>query len=208
MNCGETGSGKTELAKLECFFIPDTHGIITIEDTSELHLTTLYPQKNVIELKTNAHFTLADAYHSSLRQDPDWIMLSEARGEEIAELMNVRGSGHGILTTLHMKHSDLLVEKIIDMYDPIKRPPENIIANMVHSYFDMCIHLCCDFDAEQTHRYIDEVTIYERNNEKNSHCMIYQMKKGKTKVQKLPKIFGEQLSNVIVERWNDYAEEN
>ena len=50
---GETGSGKTELVKYLASHIKDTEKIITIEDTLELHLDRIYPNRDIVAIKTN-----------------------------------------------------------------------------------------------------------------------------------------------------------
>lgn len=206
VNCGETGSGKTELAKVECSFIPDYQGIITLEDTSELHLATLFPNKNIIELKVNSYFSIDDANKATMRMDPDWVLLSEARGKEIANLMETRSEGHGIITTLHMKNARSLSERIINMYDPMNRPNDQTIENMVFDYFDLCIHLRCDISENATLRYIDEVCVYERVKGGNKQSTIYEVKQGDFIYYELPKMFQEILDVTLAERWNQHAE--
>lgn len=205
VNAGETGSGKTEFAKLECSFIPFEQGVITIEDTSELHLSVLFPQRNIIEMKTNQFMDFNMANSSCLRMDPDWILLSEARGKEISKLMECRSSGHGILTTLHQKNSTDLVERILNMYEQENRPADYLIENMVHEYFDICIHIACDISKFNTHRYIDEISVYERVNQKNILTTIYRADKNfNIEYYELPREFAKKLNHDLVERWNAY----
>ena len=208
VNCGETGSGKTELMKLATSFIPAHQGVVTIEDTSELHLATLFPDRNIIELKINdKFFNFDEANKSSMRMDPDWVLFSEARGAEIEKLIACRSVGHGIITTMHMLNSTSLSERIINMYDPLRRPNDNIIQNMVHEYFDVVIHIKCDFDEKSTLRYIDEISLYERTEKQNKITTIYRSKKGINEVEyiKIPTIFEKRLSAELVESWNSYA---
>lgn len=208
VNCGETGSGKTELAKLECSFIPDYQGIITLEDTSELHLATLFPSKNIIELKVNQYFSIEEANKATMRMDPDWVLLSEARGSEIDKLLQTRSEGHGIITTLHMKNSRNLPERVLNMYDPNNRPDDITIENMVHEYFDLCIHLRCDISENNTYRYINEVSVYERHQKCNQIHTIYEVKQGKLCYFKLPASFLAILNTSLSERWNQHVKES
>ncbi len=204
VNCGETGCGKTELLKLQNSFIPEYLGIITIEDTSELHLATLFPKRNIIELKTNdAFFSFDIANKSAMRMDPDWVELSEARGSEIEKLMFCRSVGHGILTTIHMMNSTSLVSRVINMFDPLHRPSDSVLENMIYEYFDLVIHIRCDYDSKQTHRYIDEISVYERVRQENRLTTIYEAKQGLQNITyyELPKQFASQLPSAFVERW-------
>lgn len=204
VNGGETGAGKTEGAKVECSFIPEEQGIITIEDTSELHISTLYPLRNIIEMKTYEFMDFETANKSTLRMDPDWVLLSEARDKSISKLIQCRSEGHGILTTLHLKSSTGLVARIINMYGQDDRPTDEQIENMVYEYFDICIHMTCDIDSNHTHRFIDEISIYDRINKKNILTTIYRADKNfNVTYEKLPETFAKQLDPKIVKRWND-----
>lgn len=204
VNCGETGSGKTELMKLENSFIPNYQGIVTIEDTSELHLSTLFKDRNIIELKTNGFFDFDMANRSTMRMDPDWVELSEARGAEIEKLMFCRSVGHGILTTIHMLNSTSLATRILNMFDPLRRPSDEVLTAMVFDYFDVVIHICCEYDMRSTSRYIDEISVYERKNQENILTTIYKANKGLNNVcyYPLPALFATRLDSMFVESWN------
>ncbi len=205
VNCGETGSGKTELMKLENSFIPAYQGIVTIEDTSELHLSTLFKDRNIIELKTNGSFFDFDmANRSTMRMDPDWVELSEARGVEIEKLMFCRSVGHGILTTIHMLNSTSLAQRIMNMFDPLRRPSDQVLTDMVFDYFDIVIHICCEYDLRSTQRFIDEISIYERVDQKNVLTTVYKANKGLKNVQycMLPTSFSNRLDKKVVASWN------
>ncbi|MEF9919642.1 MAG: ATPase, T2SS/T4P/T4SS family [Erysipelotrichaceae bacterium] len=204
---GETGSGKTEFIKVLCSFIPDEQGIITIEDTSELHLAILNPNRNIIELKLNDYFNFDNANNDSMRMDPDWVLLSEARGKEISKLIACRSEGHGILTTLHLKNSTSLVERIVNMYDPVDRPADYLIENMIYEYFDMCVHITCDISKNATKRFIDEVTLYYRTKGTNTMATIYERnKKGETVYHTLPTYFKNIVSDELLESWEKNVE--
>ena len=64
---GDVGAGKTELEKYLCGFIPEKDGIITVEDTLEMKLPKLYPNKDIISLKISDKYTAVDAIRDALR---------------------------------------------------------------------------------------------------------------------------------------------
>ena len=53
MVAGETGSGKTEFVKYLASHTKSNEKIITIEDTLELHLDKIFPQRDIVAMKTN-----------------------------------------------------------------------------------------------------------------------------------------------------------
>ena len=58
---GDVGSGKTELEKYLVGFIPEVDGIVSVEDTLELHLKDLYPNKDIYEMRISDNFKSEDA---------------------------------------------------------------------------------------------------------------------------------------------------
>lgn len=96
--CGQTGSGKSwTLYSLLMSLDRQTSKIITIEDPVEYEGTGLM-QIEVTDGKVN----FQEALRSSLRLDPDIIMIGEIRDEETAELaFKAASTGHLVFSTLH-----------------------------------------------------------------------------------------------------------
>lgn len=100
--CGETGSGKTELVKYLASHIKENEKIITIEDTLELHLDKIFPHRDIVAMKTNNVASYSDLLEGCMRQNPQWILLSEVRSAEaVMAVRNSISSGHNILSTIH-----------------------------------------------------------------------------------------------------------
>lgn len=100
--CGETGSGKTELVKYLASHIKENEKIITIEDTLELHLDKIYPHRDIVAMKTNNIASYTELLEGCMRQNPQWILLSEVRSAEaVLAVRNSISSGHNILSTIH-----------------------------------------------------------------------------------------------------------
>lgn len=100
--CGETGSGKTELVKYLASHIKENEKIITIEDTLELHLDRIFPHRDIVAMKTNNIASYSDLLEGCMRQNPQWILLSEVRSAEaVMAVRNSISSGHNILSTIH-----------------------------------------------------------------------------------------------------------
>ena len=113
LNTGPTGSGKTTtlysfLRKAQS---PDTK-IITIEDPIEYHLEGI-TQTQVDEAKG---YTFIQGLRSSLRQDPDIIMVGEIRDEETAKVaINSALTGHLVLSTLHTNSAAGAVPRLVEL---------------------------------------------------------------------------------------------
>ena len=96
--CGEPGVGKTECAKFFSQFINAEDRVITIEDNPELHYREINPGKDCVELKVfEPMFTYSTAIKACLRQNPQWIMLSEARSTEVKYLLECWSTGVSVL---------------------------------------------------------------------------------------------------------------
>ena len=100
--CGETGSGKTEFVKFLAANTLENEKLITIEDTLELHLDRIYPNRDIVAMKTNNIASYSDVLVTCMRQNPKWILLSEVRSAEaVMAVRNSISSGHYILSTIH-----------------------------------------------------------------------------------------------------------
>lgn len=110
---GPTGSGKTttlygllsELNQAGC-------KIITVEDPVEYRL----PRVNQVQVNHKIGLSFSSVLRTTLRQDPDIIMVGEMRDQETAE-MGLRGAltGHLVLSTLHTNDAVTSTLRLIDM---------------------------------------------------------------------------------------------
>lgn len=95
---GATGSGKTTFTKAVCDLISADTRIITIEDTAELDLPN-HPNRVHMFYKD---VSPKDLIRSTMRMKPDRIFLTELRGDEAYDYLNVLNTGHGgSVTTVH-----------------------------------------------------------------------------------------------------------
>ena len=81
--CGEPQVGKTEGLKLFSQYIPANQKVITIEDNAEIHYHEINPGKDAVEIIVGDTLSYTNAIKACLRQNPRWIMLSEARSTEV-----------------------------------------------------------------------------------------------------------------------------
>jgi pilus assembly protein CpaF len=102
---GGTGAGKTTLLNNLSRFIPISERVITIEQTAELQLQ----QPDVVSLEMRppniegrGEISQRDLLRNSLRMRPDRIIVGEARGGEVLEMLQAMNTGHdGSMSTLH-----------------------------------------------------------------------------------------------------------
>ena len=161
---GKTGSGKTELQKYLVGFIKENEKIIIIEDTLDTHLKELYPNKDIfswqINNKLEKPILFDDLLKAGLRNNPDWILISETRGSEAYQMIKSALSGHNIITTIHSNNAKSNVERLIHMCKEEYNLDQNLLGNMICENFDIGIHLDSYIDDNGVKRFISEVVEY------------------------------------------------
>ncbi len=115
---GATGSGKstTLAAMINHRNEKVAHHILTIEDPIEFS----HPNRNSIvnqrEVGTDTH-SYHNALKSSLREAPDVILIGEIRERETMETaLELSGTGHLAISTLHANNSSQTMDRIINMF--------------------------------------------------------------------------------------------
>jgi len=110
---GPTGSGKTTTlyAALRHLRKPGTHHILSIEDPVEIPL----PGINQVHVDSE-RVTINKALRSTLRHDPDIIMIGEIRDVETADIaIKSALTGHLVLSTLHANDSPGVVIRLLNL---------------------------------------------------------------------------------------------
>ena len=174
---GMTGDGKTELAKFLASYIPEHERIITIEDTSELHLSQLYPYKDIVELKVNDRVDYNQSIKSCMRMLPNWILLSEARSYEVKELLKSISTGAHIITTLHTDQVFNIPKRILNMLEGNELSNDKI-ENMIYQSIDIGVRVKADVTDSKTYRYISQIGLFWLDQDNKRHfCLIYEVVK-------------------------------
>ena len=182
--CGMPGIGKTECIKFFSQFIPANERVITIEDTMEIRYSKTNPGKDCIELKVSEDtFGYADAIKSSLRLNPKWIMLSEARSKEVKYLLESWSTGVRGMTTLHTDDVRNVPDRILNMLE--NRTDADRMENDVYQALDVGVLIRKGVDEnKKAYRYIDQICFYIREQGKNRiELLVFD---GKRVLQKIP----------------------
>lgn len=110
---GPTGSGKTTTlyASLVRLNTPERK-ILSVEDPIEYNLDGI----NQIQVKPSIGLDFASVLRSSLRHDPDIMMVGEIRDLETAEIsIQAALTGHLVLATLHTNSAASSITRLLDM---------------------------------------------------------------------------------------------
>lgn len=117
---GPTGHGKSTTLASMVEHINQTKSahIITVEDPIEYlfeHKRSVISQREV----GSDTLSFARALRSSLREDPNVMLIGEMRDlETVSAALTVAETGHLVLTTLHTNSAALTPDRIIDIFPP------------------------------------------------------------------------------------------
>jgi MSHA biogenesis protein MshE len=135
---GPTGSGKTTTlyAALAELNTPDRK-IITVEDPVEYRLAGI----TQVQVNEKIDLSFARVLRSTLRQDPDVILIGEIRDEETAQIgLRAALTGHLVFSTLHTKDAANTPLRLIDM-----GAPSYMVATSVHAVIaQRLVRLICE----------------------------------------------------------------
>lgn len=185
---GETGSGKTEFVKYLASHTKTNEKIITIEDTLELHLDKIFPQRDIVSMKTNNVASYTDVLVTCMRQNPKWILLSEVRSAEaVTAVRNSISSGHNILSTIHADKASAIPYRLYSLMETDL--DVNQFLSTIYRYIQLGVHIRAYYSKEKGkfHREVDEVTEFyvDENNQPKSRT-IYQKVFGKEPILRKP----------------------
>lgn len=121
---GPTGSGKstTLAALIDKINTEKSHHIITIEDPIEF----THKSKKSVVVQREVHYdtySFSAALRSSLRQDPDVVLIGEMRDlETISAAITIAETGHLVFATLHTNSAAQSIDRMVDVFPPHQQP--------------------------------------------------------------------------------------
>lgn len=162
---GEPGAGKTELAKFLTQFIPNDQRVITIEDSPEWHFKEINPGHDCVEMRVTKEFDYSAAIKTCLRQNPKWIALSEARGEEAKWLITSWSTGVNGVTTIHTDDIRKVPGRLIAMMND-RNDAERMISD-IYDFVNVAILVRRKAMPDGTsRRYVDQVGFLYRDGDR------------------------------------------
>lgn len=129
--CGPTGEGKTTTlySLLNELNATGKYVIVTFEDPIERYIDGIAQSQVRYAEDERTNYTFQRGLRSSLRQDPDIMLVGETRDAETA-LTAVQASqtGHLIFTTLHVRNSISVFRRLQDMGVNVSGFSEQIVG--------------------------------------------------------------------------------
>lgn len=124
---GPTGSGKTSTLYSMITEIDREHqNVLSLEDPIEYNIEGMSQS----QVRPEIDYTFASGLRTTLRQDPDVIMVGEIRDKETAQLaIQAALTGHLVLSTIHTNSAIGVIPRLIDMgVDPYLIAPTLILT--------------------------------------------------------------------------------
>ncbi len=124
---GPTGSGKsTTLYSVLGEVDRESYNVLSLEDPVEYQMDGVSQS----QVRPEIGYDFASGLRTTLRQDPDIIMVGEIRDKETAQLaVQAALTGHLVFSTLHTNNSTGVIPRLIDMgIDPYLIAPTLILA--------------------------------------------------------------------------------
>jgi type IV pilus assembly protein PilB len=124
---GPTGSGKsTTLYSILNEIDREIYNVLSLEDPVEYQIDGVSQS----QVRPEIGYDFSSGLRTTLRQDPDVIMVGEIRDKETAQLaVQAALTGHLVFSTLHTNNSAGVIPRLIDMgVDPYLIAPTLILA--------------------------------------------------------------------------------
>ncbi len=162
MVSGLPGAGKTELIKFLTQYIDPRSRVISIEDSRELHYDKIHPERDSVSLKVSESFTYDMAIKASMRQRPNWLLVSEVRGKEVEDLLKSISTGTHLLSTIHARTAYDIPKRMLYMMQDIDKSSEAFLKQL-YDAIDIGIHIEHIVSDSGVYRYVREIVSFDKN---------------------------------------------
>ncbi len=175
---GLTGTGKTELEKWLLSKAKENTRIIVIDNVEELDMVV---NENVdlttwISNENYPQSSFSSLIRNSLRNNPDYVVVAEARGKEMLDALTSAMSGHPIITSIHSKDLESMPERMarLCMLSEQKLYIDALISDIAH-HFKYFVYLSKKTVNGKVVRFVSSIGIMNPKTEKIES--IYERKK-------------------------------
>ena len=178
---GQTGSGKTEFQKYLLSEMNNYTRVIVIDSVLELDNSLWNPNLDINIWQSdekNNETKIQELVRNALRCNPDWLIVAESRGKEMAEVLNSAMTGHPIITTIHALNIDSMPTRIgrMVMMNEQKQDFETLMQD-VYYHFRFYFYLKKKINNEgRVLRFIEEIAEIDESGVKHT---IYKKTHGK-----------------------------
>ncbi|CUB18116.1 Putative conjugal transfer proteinc/MT3759 [Bacillus subtilis] len=170
---GETGAGKTELQKLLTSFIKPHEVIIVIEDVTEGHYKTLFEDKNILSWLAFNNDDLEALIEEGLRNNPDWLTVTEIRNKGAMQLYTAILTGHRIISSIHSKTTRAIPKRFVNMVKSSFNIDEKQLLDDLNDYLGIGAFVKKDMIDGASIRYLSEIVEFRAD---GNHITIFKQR--------------------------------
>lgn len=165
---GATGSGKTELQKYLISHLEDYTRVIIIDNVQELDYVRFNENLDITSWQISPTIPKGNAQElirNALRNNPDWIVVAESRGKEMADALNAVMSGHPIITTLHARNVESIPHRILRLVQSGNKDEkaEDILSD-IYEHLDYYVYLERVIGKnKKVERFVSSIAVIDQN---------------------------------------------
>ncbi|WP_199624418.1 ATPase, T2SS/T4P/T4SS family [Paenibacillus alkalitolerans] len=115
---GGTNTGKTTFLFAIASEIPEEERIRTLEKEFEIALRErLRGQRNILAAResSDSELSMEEAFKPLLVMSPEWVIVGEAKGAEVSQMVQGALRGHDVMGTMHTKYRESFLSDVVDM---------------------------------------------------------------------------------------------
>ncbi|WP_235941503.1 ATPase, T2SS/T4P/T4SS family [Paenibacillus puerhi] len=115
---GGTATGKTTFLFALAAEIPEHERIRTLEKEFEVALRErLRGARNILAVREveDIRLTMEESFKPLLVMSPHWVIVGEAKGSEVSQMVQGALRGHDMMGTMHTKYRDSFLSDVVDM---------------------------------------------------------------------------------------------
>lgn len=115
---GGTATGKTTFLFALAQEIPENERIRTLEKEFEVALRErLRGTRNILAVREveEIGLTMEESFKPLLVMSPHWVIVGEAKGSEVSQMVQGALRGHDMMGTMHTKYRESFISDVVDM---------------------------------------------------------------------------------------------
>ncbi|MEK8132230.1 ATPase, T2SS/T4P/T4SS family [Paenibacillus filicis] len=115
---GGTATGKTTFLFALAAEIPEHERIRTLEKEFEVALRErLRGSRNILAVREveDIRLSMEESFKPLLVMSPHWVIVGEAKGSEVSQMVQGALRGHDMMGTMHTKYRDSFLSDVVDM---------------------------------------------------------------------------------------------
>ena len=121
----------------------------------ELHLDRIFPERDIVAMKTNNVASYSDVLVTCMRQNPKWILLSEVRSAEaVMAVRNSISSGHYILSTIHADKASSIPNRMYSLLETNQDIDQ--FLKSIHRYIQLGVYIR-GYQDHKTRKFVREI---------------------------------------------------